>query len=142
MSTSIRDSTIFQNYYLNNRERLCIITKHSALLLSEGVRGSAVGWGNALQDGRSRFPFSITSLRVFIDLILLVALWPWGNLSPNKNKYPRRKGGQCVVLTTLRHSYEDFLRIRRASTSRSPRGLQYIELYMYSFTYEMTSFII
>jgi hypothetical protein len=43
---------------------------------SGGVRG-----GNALQTGRSRVRFPMVSLDFFIDIILPVALWPWGRFS-------------------------------------------------------------
>jgi hypothetical protein len=36
----------------------------------------AVGWGSALQAGRSRVRFPM-SLEIFIDILLPVALWPW-----------------------------------------------------------------
>ena len=48
---------------------------------SMGARGGAVGWGTALQDGRSRVRFPMVSLEFFIDIILLAAVWPWGRLS-------------------------------------------------------------
>ena len=47
----------------------------------KGARGSAVGLDTALKAGRSRVRFPMLSLEFFIDIILLVALWPWGRLS-------------------------------------------------------------
>ena len=46
-----------------------------------GARGGAVGWGTALQAGRSLVRFPMVSLKFSIDIILLVALWSWGWLS-------------------------------------------------------------
>ena len=46
-----------------------------------GVRSGAVGWGTALQVGRSRVRFRMVSLEFFIDIILPAAVWPWGWLS-------------------------------------------------------------
>jgi hypothetical protein len=37
--------------------------------------------GTALQTGMSRIRLAMESLEFFSDLILLVALWPWGRLS-------------------------------------------------------------
>ena len=51
------------------------------LIFYTGSRGSAVGWGTALQAGRSRIRFPMVSLAFFIVVILPVALWPWGRLS-------------------------------------------------------------
>jgi hypothetical protein len=45
------------------------------------ARGDAVGWGTALQAERSRVRFPMVSLGFFIDIIVSVALWPWGRLS-------------------------------------------------------------
>jgi len=42
----------------------------------EGARGSAVGWGTALQTGRAQVQFPMVSLEFFIDIILPAALWP------------------------------------------------------------------
>jgi hypothetical protein len=44
----------------------------------QAVRGGAVGWGTVLQAGRSRVRFQMVALEFFIDIILSVALRPWG----------------------------------------------------------------
>ena len=49
--------------------------------LFQGARGGAVGWGTALQAGRSRVRFPMVSMEFFIDITLSVALWPCGRLS-------------------------------------------------------------
>jgi hypothetical protein len=48
-------------------------------------RGGAVGWGTALQDGKSRVWFTMKSLEFFMHLILSVALDPWFDSAFNKN---------------------------------------------------------
>jgi len=76
-----------------------------------GARGGAVGWGTALQTGRSRVRFPMVSLEIFIDIILPAALWPWGWLSLWQKWvpgiFPGGKGGGCVGLTTLPPSRAD-----------------------------------
>jgi len=46
-----------------------------------GARGGALGWGTALQVGRSRVRFPMVSMEFIIDIVLPAALWPWGWLS-------------------------------------------------------------
>ena len=58
-----------------------------------------------LQIGRSLVRSQLVSLEFFIDIILLIALWPWGQLSLYQKwvpgVFPGDKGGQCIRLTTL-----------------------------------------
>jgi hypothetical protein len=57
------------------------------IFLLIGVRGGAVGWSTALQDGRLRFRFPMGSLEFLIDLILPAALWPEVDSASNRNEY-------------------------------------------------------
>jgi hypothetical protein len=76
-------------------------------LYGSGVRGGAVGWGTALQTGRSQVRFPMVPLKFFIDTILLIALWHWGWLSLQQKWVTGiipgggGKGGRCIGLTTL-----------------------------------------
>jgi hypothetical protein len=74
------------NYVIIIHFKLHYLTLANTLLyklytLYNGARGGAVGWGTALQTGTSRVRFPMVSLEFFIDIIVLVALWPWGRLS-------------------------------------------------------------
>jgi len=66
------------NVHLSLMFLLDVSTPYKVII---GVRGDAVGWGTTLQAGRPRFRFPMVSLEFFIDIILPVALWPWGRLS-------------------------------------------------------------
>ena len=90
-------------------------------ILRDGTCGGAVGWGTALQVGRSRVRFRMESVECFVDVILPPALWPWGRLSFYQKWVPGislgRKGGRCVGLTTLSPSCADCIESLRVSTS-------------------------
>jgi hypothetical protein len=63
------------------------------------------GSGTTLQTGRSQVRSPMVSLEFFSDIILLVALWPWGRISLLTEMRPGvftgGKGGRCVRLTTF-----------------------------------------
>ena len=76
----------FKRKYPNPLNRHMFVTLYmctffSSTKVTSGARGSAVGWGTALQVGRSRVRFLMVSLEFFIDIIFPAALWPWGWLS-------------------------------------------------------------
>ena len=68
--------TILLQIHRTNAPNLIKIT-----IILLGARGGAVGWGTALQTGRSRVRFPMVSLEFFIDIVLPAAFWPWGRLN-------------------------------------------------------------
>ena len=97
-----------------------------------GVRCGAVGWGTALQAGRSRVSFPTGLLRFFIDVIRRV------DSVSNRNEYQKcfleGKSGRCEGLTTLPPSCAVCLEIWEPQPSGglrvSPGRLQGL-LYLY-----------
>jgi hypothetical protein len=89
------------------------------------------GWGTALQTVRLRVRFPMVSLDFFIDIIIPVALWPWGRLSLQQKWvpgiFPGGKGGRCVGLTTLPPSCADCLKIWTPQPSGTLRACQILE---------------
>jgi hypothetical protein len=70
------------NFYIP----LWLIHHHPLFVRS---RSSLVGWGTALQVRSFQVLFLIMSLKFFIDIILLAALWHWGWLSLYQKWVPR-----------------------------------------------------
>jgi hypothetical protein len=105
-----RASTCFEHYLLILRRRYTSNTWHDDDD-DDDARDGAVGWGTALQVGRSQVRFTIGSLAFYIDVTLAAALWPWGRFSLWQKWVPETspagKGGRCVRLTTLPHSCGD-----------------------------------
>jgi len=105
---------------------------HSSPLVYFSTLSSPVGWGTALQTGRSRFRFQKVSLEFFIHIILLAALWTWGRLSLQHEwipgVFPVGKGGRCVGLTTLPPSCADCLEIWDPQHSGTLRACPWIDL--------------
>ena len=69
------------NTVLSSKSLELSIYKIDWNIIQLGVSGGSVGWGTALQTGRSQVLFPMESLDFFSDLILPVALWPWGRLN-------------------------------------------------------------
>ena len=81
-----------------------------------GARGGAVGWGTALQDGRSRVWFPIMSMEIFLWHNPSGCTMEMGTTQPLTEMITRNiswwgKGGRCVGRTTLEPSSADCFEI-------------------------------
>jgi len=61
--------------------RDCLFNIFTAIFLIGWYRGIIVVKVAVLQIGKSLVLFQMVSLEFFIDIILLIALWPWGQFS-------------------------------------------------------------
>jgi len=76
--------------WLRERASMLLCTCNSYLISVNNInslsiiwkRSGAVGWGTALQAGRSRVRFPMEPLEFFSDIVLQAALWLWSRLSP------------------------------------------------------------
>jgi len=119
ISVYCRSDTILRTAFLQN-------TQHAVAQLVKAMR---------LQAGRIQVRFPILPLEVFINTVLLAALWPWSRLSPNRNKYREYNlgvkaagawGSQCFMCRLSSNL--------GASTSSNTQGLArpvYGLLYLY-----------
>jgi len=73
-------ATRMLRWLLDSWKHLCFAELHTGTIIL-GLRGGAVGWGTALQAGRSRVRLPMRSLEFFIDIILPTAPWPCGRPS-------------------------------------------------------------
>jgi hypothetical protein len=92
-----------------------------------GARGGAVVLGTALQDGRLRDRFPMVWFEFFYPSGRTVV-----NSVSNRNKYHEYfledKGGRCVGLTTLAHSYTACLKIWKLQTRGNLRSCTFIQI--------------
>jgi hypothetical protein len=86
---------------------------YQTFLSSSGVRGGAVGWGTALQAGRSRVRFPMVSLDFSLTYSFQPYHGPGFDSESNRNEYQQHflggKDGRCVGLTNLLPSCADCL---------------------------------
>ena len=90
------------------------------------VRGATVGWGSALQAGKSRARFPIGPLEFFTDLTFWPHSSPGVDLASDRNEYQEYvlggRGGRCVWLTTLPPSCADCYEIWEIQPPRTIRA--------------------
>jgi hypothetical protein len=78
------------------------------------AQGGTVGWGTALPAWMLRGWFPMVSLEFFVDIILVVELWPWDQLTSNNEYQEHLLGsncGHCIGPKTLPPSCADGLEI-------------------------------
>ena len=96
-----------------SRPRLQCFFFSFATLCCAGVRGGAVGWGTALQVGKSRVRFPMVSFESTQSFQPHYGLGV--ESASNRNEYQEYllacKGGRCIGLTTLPPSCADCLEI-------------------------------
>jgi hypothetical protein len=92
-----------------------------------------------LKAGRSQVRFPTLSLKIFVDIILLAALWPGVDSASNRNEYQEYflwgKGGRCVGLTTLLPSCADCLEIWAPQLPGTPRACPDLHRDCFNFTF-------
>jgi len=84
-SSSHTTSSFISFPYYHISQRTCHLSTYLCIC---GPRGGAVGWGTALQVGKSRVWIPMASLYFFFDIILPTALWPWGRPSLQQKWVP------------------------------------------------------
>jgi hypothetical protein len=109
--------------------RLCEVAYNCVWLPSiSGDRGSTVFKALCYKSEGSLFRFQMVSLEFFVDIILPIALWPWGSTQSLTEMSTRSiswgKGGRSVRLTTLPPSCEVVTKSGNLNFLESPGPLQ------------------
>ena len=114
LATAVQSSTVI----FLERDQNCLLRDFpSYTLVKAGARGGAVGWGTALQVGRSQVRFPMVHCRT----VALGSTQPLTEMS-TRNISWEGKGGQCVGLTTLPPSCVDCLEILEHQPPWKPQG--------------------